>query len=108
MAFPFFEGVMESVVPGQTRTSPPRDKCRTAVSLSAVREAPAARRLPASTTSPIPLLTGTTAGVAGGVNDRTCGGWEGEFLLASVSGSSFGSGRRFRRTIRRLPAASHV
>ena len=59
----FFEGVTETVVPGQTRTSPPLDKCSTAVSLPAVRDDPAAKRLPASTTSPITAADG---------HDRRC------------------------------------
>src|SRR5580698_496972 len=102
-SFAFFEGVTESVVPGQTRTSPPRERCNTAVSLPAVRDDPAANRLPANTTSPTPPVTGTTAGVATGVNDKTCGGWNGDFLLAA-----FGSSGGFSRTIRRLPATSQV
>src|SRR5260370_15988676 len=96
-----FEGVNERVVPGQTRTSPPLARRNTAVSLPAVRDDPAANRLPASTTSPRPLVTGTTTGAAG-ANAITCGGWKGVFLLA------FGSSGGFNRTISRFPAASQV
>src|SRR5271157_4625111 len=106
-----FDGVTETVVPGQTRTSPPLDKCSTAVSLPAVRDDPAAKRLPANTTSPTPLVTGTTAAVAAGASERTCGGWKGD-LLPAAFGSSFaslfGSEVAFSRTIRRLPATSQV
>src|SRR5271170_6151594 len=97
----FFEGVTETVVPGQTRTSPPLDKCSIAVSLPAVRDEPAAKRLPANTTSPTPLVTGTTAGSAAGANDATCGGSKGDFLPAALA-ASLASPGGFRRTIRRL------
>src|ERR1039458_2006560 len=102
-SFVVFEGVTETVVPGQTRTSPPLDKRKTAVSLPAVRDDPAANRLPANITSPTPLVTGTTAGAAAGASDSACGGWNGVFFLAAL-GSSAG----FSRTIRRSPATSQV
>src|ERR1700678_2341354 len=102
-SFAVFEGVTETVVPGQTRTSPPLDKYNTAVSLPAVRDDPAANRLPDNTTSPTPLVTGTTAGVAAGVNASTCGGWKGDFLLA-VFGSLSVSPGGFSRTISRFQA----
>src|SRR5271166_668645 len=98
-----FEGVTETVVPGQTRTSPPRDNASVVVSLPAVRDDPAANRLSATTTSPIPLLTGIAAGAAVVDNDTTCGGWNGD-LAAFASAIESGG---FSRTIRRLPAASH-
>src|ERR1700688_4553069 len=101
-SFAFFEGVNESVVPGQTRTSPPLAKRSTVVSLPAVRDDPAANCLPANTTSLTPLLTGTAASAATGAIDSTCGGWDGEFWLA------FASSGGFRRTISRFPAASQV
>src|SRR5882672_3311183 len=99
----FFEGVIEIVVPGQTRTSPPLDKRNTAVSLPAVKDDPAANCLPAIKTSPSPLVTGTTAGVAAGVSVSACGGWRGDFLLATL-GSSGG----FSRTIKVSPETSQV
>src|ERR1022692_2827517 len=74
------ERVTETVVPGQTRTSPPLANRNTVVSLPAVRDDPAANRLSGTTTSPIPLLTGTTAGAAAA---NTCGGWNGDFLLSA-------------------------
>src|SRR6266436_3861517 len=99
----FFEGVTESVVPGQIRTSPPLDKRNTAVSPPAVRDDPAENCLPAITTSPTPLVIGTTAGVATGVSDSTWRGWRGDFLLAAL-GSSAG----FSRTIKVSPETSQV
>src|SRR5579863_2706193 len=101
-SFEFFEGVTERVVPGQTRTSPPRDNRSTAVSLPAVRDDPAAKRLPASTTSPTPLVTGTAAGSVSGASDTSFGGWTGGFLAA------FGSSGGFSLTVKRFPAMSHV
>src|SRR5229473_3276065 len=60
---PLSEEVTETVVPGQTRISPPRDRLSTAVSAPAVTDDPPARRVPASTTAPEPPeLSGTTAG----------------------------------------------
>src|SRR5579863_3504837 len=102
-AFVPVEGVTETVVPGQTRTSPPLDNRNTAVSLPAVSDDPAANRLSANTTSPTPLVTGTNAGVSAGAIESTCGSWESGFLLAA-----FGSSAGFSRTISRLPAASQL
>src|SRR5580698_8988181 len=99
-SFELFEGVTETVVPGQTRTSPPLDNANTVVSLPAVKEDPAANRLSAKTTSPTPPGMGTTA--AAGVKDTACGGWIADFSLAAL-----GSSGALSRTIRRLPAASH-
>src|ERR1700683_3966966 len=98
-SFELFDGVTETVVPGQTRTSPPLDNANTVVSLPAVKEDPAANRLSATTTSPTPLETGTTA--TPGDSEMDCGGC-GDFLFAA-----FGSSGGLSRTIRRLPAASH-
>src|SRR5437879_1147093 len=98
----FCDGVTETVVPGQTRTSPPRGNCKIAVSEPAVTEEPAPRRFPARTTVPDPLVTGTTVGVAVIARLATVGGWNGDFLPAVSSSAGW------RRTIRRLPAASHV
>src|SRR5277367_2087045 len=99
-----FDGVTETVVPGQTRISPPRDKARTAVSEVAVTEAPAPMRLPASTTVPGPPDTGTTAGAEAVARVDAAGGgvfWrESALELESPAG--------FRRIIRRFPAASQV
>src|SRR5258708_37319201 len=97
----FFEGVTETVVPGQTRTSPPLDNRNTAVSPPAVKDDPAANCLPAITTSPSPLVTGTTAGVATGASGSTCGGWRGDVLLAAVRASA-----GFRRTLTVSPQTS--
>src|ERR1700685_2874043 len=102
-SFALFEGVMETVVPGQTRTSPPRVNRSSVVSLPAVKADPTAERLPATTTSPIPLVTGTATGVTEGDSDVVCGNWEGGVFLATAG---FGIG--LRRTIKRSPATSHV
>jgi hypothetical protein len=57
------EVVTETVVPGHTRTSPPRASLSTAVSSAAVIDDPEATRLPASTSVPeLPTATGTAAG----------------------------------------------
>src|ERR1051326_6903811 len=54
------DGVTETVVPGQTRTSPPRGRCRTVVSDPAVTEDPAPMRLPDIAMELEPAVTGTT------------------------------------------------
>src|SRR5437764_15334964 len=102
-SFVFLAGVTESVVPGQTRTSPPRDNSKTAVSLPAVNVDPAANCLPAITTSPTPLVTGTATVVAVGVIESTCGGCRGDFWLAEL-GPSAG----FRCTIKVSPETSQL
>src|ERR1700685_1776600 len=94
-----FEGVTETAVPGQTRTSPPLDNCSTAVSVLAVRDDPAATRLPANIMTPSPPVTGTIAGAA----DGPAGGFNGDLLVAV-----FGSSPSFKRTISRFPASSQV
>src|SRR3979409_394803 len=97
----FFDGVTETVVPGHTRTSPPCERCNTAVSEPAVTDEPEPMRLPASTTAPCPPETGTSAG---DVVEKltTDGGWKGDFVPA------FGSSGGFKRTRSRFPAASQV
>src|ERR1700734_4515279 len=105
-SFALFEGVTETVVPGQTRISPPLDNCNIVVSLPEVRDCPAPNCLSATTISPAPLLTGRTSGAEA---DKTCGDWKGGFPLpafASVFESESPGG--FSRTIRRLPAASQL
>src|ERR1700682_2138190 len=97
----FCAGVTETVVPGHTRISPPRVKCRIAVSEPAVTEDPARIRLPASTMAPGPPVTGTASGVATVVSVETDeGGWNGDVLPTRAPSAGF------RRIIRRLPAAA--
>src|SRR6267143_7008779 len=75
---PFFDAVTETVLPGQTCTSPPRAMCRTAVSALAVTEEPFPIRLPASTIEPDGRgLRGTTAGCTPALNVDTVVGWAG-------------------------------
>src|SRR5208337_2017285 len=62
-ARPLCEDVTDTVVPGQTRTSPPRPRRRIAVSEPAVTEEPGITLLPASNTVPLePFVSGTAAG----------------------------------------------
>src|SRR5208282_233073 len=97
------DGVTETVVPGHTRTCPPRASCSTAVSLPAVNEDPETiLRLPASTTAPDPLVTGTAAGAVPRSRPGTLGICAGGVLLAFTSSGGF------NRTINRLPAPSQV
>src|SRR6202035_5645659 len=98
----FFDGVTETVVPGHTRTSPPRERCSTAVSEPAITEDPAAMRRPASRTDPWPAVTGTKAGAGVIARDGAERGWNGDFPAAFTSSGGL------RRTIKRLPAPSHV
>src|ERR1700722_9562190 len=96
-----WEGVIETVVPGQTRISPPRPSCKTAVSHLVVTEDPAASRVPAKTIAPAPPVTGTMVGAALAENPATVGACcESLFAFTSSAG--------LRRTMRRLPAPSHV
>src|SRR5579864_3190375 len=79
---PFDEVETETVVPGQTRISPPRVSRRIAVSSPALTEEPAATRLPVSINDPeVPTATGTTAGCTPAVSAGTDGG----FALAEIS-----------------------
>ncbi len=85
-SLPFCEEVTETVVPGQTCTSPPRCKRRMAVSTPAVSEEPVAMRLPAITTAPeFPGVIGTATGCTPEVNAGTEG---------KAEPSSSGRGRR--------------
>src|SRR5271165_4379656 len=95
------EGVTETVVPGQMRISPPRGSWTTAVSVPAVREDPAARRLAATATEPDPLVTGTI-GAASVDRLAVVGACAGDFLLAFTSSGGV------RWTRRRLPAPSQL
>ena len=100
----FGEGVTETVVPGHTRTSPPRARCRTSVSDPAVTDDPEPSRLPASTSAPAPPVTGTTAGAAPiDIPAATGGTIGGDFLLPAFTSSA-----GLRRIINRLPAPSQV
>src|SRR5579864_8412337 len=95
-SWPLGEVETETVVPGQTRTSPPRVRRRIAVSSPAVIEDPDATRLPVSTSDPeVPIATGTAAGCTPEVNAGTDGG------LAVAAASAL------MRMRRRLPIASH-
>src|SRR5579864_1229879 len=94
---PFGDVETETVVPGHTRTSPPRVRRRIAVSSPAVLEDPDATRLPVSTSDPdVPIATGTAAGCTPAVNAGTDGG----LAVAASSG--------LMRMRRRLPMASQV
>src|SRR5271157_5956533 len=95
----FSDGVTDTVVPGQTCTSPPLDRRRTAVSGPAVIAEPAPPSLPASASGPAARTAATTGGGAG-VRLGTVGGSNGE-LLAWL-------GFFPRRTTRRFPAAYQV
>src|ERR1700722_18578379 len=96
-ACPLCDDVTETVVPGHTSTSPPRSRRSTDVSDPAVIDDPASKRPLAKTTLPDePVLTGTAAGRTPLLKAATVGGRD----VASPSGCS--------RTIKRLPAASHV
>src|SRR5580700_7479368 len=96
-ACPLCAEVTDTVVPGQTSTSPPLCRRSTDVSEPAVTEEPAAARLPARTTEPEePGPSGTAAGWIPCVKAGTDGG------LAVTSSEER------RRTIKRLPAASQV
>src|ERR1700752_644475 len=104
-SWPFFEAVTETVLPGQTCSSPPRAICRTAVSVLAVMEEPLPMRLPAITADPVGReATGTIAGCATDPNVETVAGWAGGGGLALAFGSSGG----FNRIVKRLPAPSQV
>src|ERR1700676_2014619 len=94
---PLCAEVTDTVVPGQTSTSPPRSNRKTDVSDPAVTEDPATARLPARTTVPDePGASGTAAGWIPCVNAGT------------VSGLAVAPSEETRRTIKRLPAASQV
>ncbi len=74
-SFPFEDVVNETVVPGHTRTSPPRVSLIMAVSAPAVMDDPDATRLPVSTSEPeLPTATGTAAGCTPVVSAGTDGG----------------------------------
>src|ERR1700746_2469837 len=93
---PFGDVETETVVPGHTRTSPPRVRRRIAVSSPAVMEDPDATRLAVSTSDPdVPIATGTAAGCTPAVKAGTDGG-------LAVAASSAGL-----CITRRLPIDSH-
>src|SRR5438270_7507142 len=66
---PSAEVVTETVVPGHTRTSPPRPRRSTAVSLPALTDDPGARLLPANSNAP------EVAGAAGSMPCVITGGF---------------------------------
>src|SRR3954469_20903693 len=97
------EELTDNVVPGHTRTSPPRGRCRMVVSEPALTEEPVERRLASMAADSVPATTGTTAASGVRVNP-------GAVIRAACTGSDFfpaltSSGGR-RRTISRLPAPS--
>src|SRR5438477_12857723 len=101
---PFLDAVTETVLFGQTCNSPPREMCKTAVSVLAVTDDPDPMRLPTITAEPAPLEeTGTTAGFAAVENVEMVAGWAsgGGAAAFAAAGSSGG----LRRIVRRLPAA---
>src|SRR6202163_5050690 len=77
----FCDGVTDTVVPGQTCTSPPLDRRRTAVSGPAVIAAPASLllSLPATPGGPA-ARTAATTGCGAGVRLTTVGCSNGELL----------------------------
>src|ERR1700747_3522596 len=78
----FCEGVTDTVVPGQTCTSPPLDRLRTAVSGPVVTEEPEFALSPASASGPGARTT-ATAGCGADVRLATVGCSNGEvFALA--------------------------
>src|ERR1700685_331891 len=96
----FVDGVTETVVPGQIRTSPPRDRRIAAVSAPRATADPLPIGVPDSTTEPLPPVAGTMAGVSVVASVVTDGGSELLSALASPGG--------LRRIISRLPAPSQV
>src|SRR5271166_2671630 len=95
----FSEGVTETVVPGQTSTSPPLAKRRIVVLEPAMSDDPAARLLEI-TTLPTPSEAGTTTGPFGEPKASAAGGCD--FLSAE-----FASSGALNRIISRFPASSH-
>src|SRR5208337_3125737 len=105
------EGVIETEVPGHTKTSPPRDRRRIAVSEPAVSDEPAARRLPASTNAPEPPVRGRAAGAVSGDGPGgrfgPAGGWPDVAVFPPVT-SAFPLSGGLRRISRRLLTISQV
>src|ERR1700722_1162527 len=97
----FFDGVTEIVVPGQIRTSPPRNRRNTVVSAPAVTDDPLPIRVPDTTTEPLPP---PAAGTSAGVVVTPSVGTDGVSALLSALVSPGG----LRRIISRLPAPSQV
>src|SRR6266436_2709659 len=95
----FCEGVTDTVVRGQTCTSPPLDRRTMVVSGPAVIEEPVLRSLSASASGPA-ARTAAIIGGGDGVRLTTVAGWNGE-LFAWL-------GSFPRCTTRRFPAASQV
>src|SRR5579872_2603069 len=80
------DGLIESVVPGQTRTSPPRGKCKMVVSDPAVMEDPEPSRAAAMTAEPVSLVTGMTSASFVRANPAALGGSaDADFLPAFTS-----------------------
>src|SRR5208282_5462252 len=95
----FCDGVIDTVVPGQTRTSPPLDRLSTVVSAPAVIVDPKDPEFPEIEIGPA-ARTADTTGSDAGATPTTVGNLNGE--VSALSGS------RPRCTTRRLPAASQV
>src|SRR5579872_606683 len=96
------DGLTESVVPGHTRTSPPRGKCKMVVSDPAVMDDPDPSRPASMTAEPVSLVTGiTSASLVSAKPAATGGSDDADFLPAFTSPG----GRSL--TIKRFPAPSH-
>src|SRR5271169_836315 len=93
------DGVTDTVVPGQTCTSPPLDRRRTAVSGPAVIAEPAPPLSSANASGPA-VRTAVTTGCGAGVRLGTVGDSNGEFFAWL--------GFFPRCTTKRFPAASQV
>src|SRR5215472_9497108 len=94
------DGLTATVVPGHTRTSPPRGRCRTVVSEPALIEEPAAR-FPADITAEPVSLTGMTASSEFSVKPVAIVGCTGAAFFPALTSSG-----GLSRTIRRPPAPS--
>src|ERR1700722_14142644 len=98
-AWPFCEDVTETVVPGQTRTSPPRPSRNTAASEPALIDEPGGTFPPATERSIFePACRGTATGWGAGVRVGTDGGFAVDCCEAGC--------KPCRRTAKRLPEAS--
>src|SRR5208283_3840815 len=98
----FAEGIIETVVPGQTRNSPPLDKLSTAVSAPAANDEPTRPVSLASASGPAArtaLITAFGAASTAGISVGAVAGSKGEWL------SSVGFFPRC--TTSRLPNAFH-
>src|SRR5262252_9511771 len=99
MLCPFCEGVTDTVVPGQTCTSPPRDRRSVAVSAPAVIDEPEARPLPATACGPAARTSATGCGTE--LRFKVGGAWNGD--VGDSAGGFFP-----RCTTSLFPAAAHL